>query len=128
MGDAWHEWGTDLSTGPKGDLAVADDQTLGQQRILRRLLTNPGDYIWHLDYGGGLGAFVGQPAAASQIASVVRAQMFLESSVARDPEPEVVVDTSGFAGSGSIFVKIQYTDAEQGDTQVLQFSLPGNST
>lgn len=126
MGDMWHEWGTDLSTGPKGDLAIADGQTLGQQRILRRLLTNPGDYIWHLDYGGGLGAFVGQPAVASQVASVARTQMFLEQAVARTPDPLIAVDASGAAGSGSIFVQIQYTDAAQGDPQVLQFSLPAS--
>ncbi len=128
MGDTWHEWGSDLSVGPKGDLAIADGQTSGQQRILRRLLTNPGDYIWHLDYGGGLGAFVGQSTATSQIASVARTQMFLEQAVERTPEPQIIVDTLGVAGGGSIFVQIQYTDVEKGDAQVLQFSLPVSTT
>ena len=54
MPDINHLWGNDLAFSATGDLATADVPTLTQQRVLRRLLTNPGDYIWELDYGAGL--------------------------------------------------------------------------
>ena len=49
MPDLSHEFGADLLAGPTGDLAVAAGAGLGRQRVLRRLLTNPGDYIWQPD-------------------------------------------------------------------------------
>lgn len=54
MPDLSHQWGSDLLIGPTGDLATASGTELGQQRVLRRLLTNASDYIWHLGYGAGL--------------------------------------------------------------------------
>ena len=61
MQDAALIWGGDLGAGNTGDIALASGTILGQQRILRRLLTNPGDYIWHTEYGAGLAQFVGSP-------------------------------------------------------------------
>ena len=46
MLDISHYWGEDLGIGPTGDLGLAAGSPQVQQRILRRLLTNPGDYIW----------------------------------------------------------------------------------
>ena len=63
MADAFHQWGSDLATGSTGDISTISGQLLGQQRVLRRLLTNPGEYIWQLDYGAGLARFIGQLAA-----------------------------------------------------------------
>ena len=48
-------WGGDLSVGPGGDISVAPVEAEVEQRIIRRLLTNTGDYIWHISYGAGLG-------------------------------------------------------------------------
>ena len=62
MPDISHQFSADLSLSPTGDLATITAPQLTQQRVLRRLLTNPGDYIWHPSYGAGLAAFVGQPA------------------------------------------------------------------
>lgn len=125
MGDASHEWGSDLSTGAKGDLAIADGALLAQQRILRRLLTNPGDYIWHLDYGGGLGSFLGRTVSTSEIEAVIRSQIFKEASVGRSPEPQVLVELPNPPGSGTVFVQIKYIDSQSGDPQILQLTLPG---
>jgi hypothetical protein len=125
MGDISHRWGADLSIGPKGDLTLAKDEELGQQRILRRLLTNPGDYIWHLDYGGGLGAFVGRTVSRNQIAAVIRGQIVKEPSVAQSPEPQVVIDLSRSVEDGTIFVELRYTNAPSQDSQLLRFVLPG---
>ena len=90
MQDLSHEFGADLAAGPTGDLALADGVALGRQRVLRRLLTNPGDYIWQPEYGAGLGRFVGEPASPQRIRAVVLSQVFREAAVARSPEPVVI--------------------------------------
>lgn len=120
MPDLSHEFGADLEVGPTGDLAVAQGAAQGRQRVLRRLLTNPGDYIWQPDYGAGLGRFVGSPAAPERIRAVVRSQIFREPAVARSPEPVVEVQADG---QGRVFVAIRYADADSGATQSLGFSV-----
>ena len=121
MADAFHQWGSDLVPGPTGDIAVVSDAMLGRQRVLRRLLTNPGDYIWQLDYGAGLARFIGRPANALQITAVIRSQIFRESAVARNPEPTigVQIDRAG----GTVYVDVRYADAATGETQVLSFTV-----
>ncbi len=118
MPDLSHEFGADLAAGPTGDLALAEGAALGRQRVLRRLLTNPGDYIWQPDYGAGLGRFVGQPAAPERIRAVVRSQIFRERSVARSPEPVVEVQAGD---DGRVFVAIRYADADSGETLSISF-------
>ncbi len=125
MDDIFHVWGTDLTVGASGDLAVAAQPTVGQQRILRRLLTNPGDYIWQLDYGAGLAGFVGEPANASQITAIIRSQIFKESAVARTPEPIVDVQVSPAGAVGTVYVHLRYADSQSGESQVLSFSVTG---
>jgi phage baseplate assembly protein W len=120
MPDASLLWDTDFSAGPTGDLATVSGTDLGQQRVLRRLLTNPGDYIWQPSYGAGLGQLVGQPIDVLSITSLIRSQIFQESCVTRTPEP--VVDVSS-DGSGAVFVDIRYIDNDTGSTQLLSFSV-----
>ena len=128
MSDVWHDWGTDLNLGPTGDLLLAADEDLGRQRILRRLLTNPGSYIWALDYGGGLGSFIGEPAAAEQIESVISTQMALESYVDGTQAPVAAIINASSRDSGTVSVQVQYRLAAQQTTQVLKFSVPGISS
>lgn len=90
--------------------------------MLRRLLTNAGDYIWQLKYGAGLARFVGQPANTRQIRAVIRAQIFQEAVVARVPEPIIAVTINS---SGTVYVEIRYVDADTGQVQVLSFSVAG---
>jgi phage baseplate assembly protein W len=123
MDDISHQWGSDLTIGPTGDLAVAAGASLGQQRVLRRLLTNPGDYIWQLDYGAGLARFIGQPGNALQIRAVVRSQIFKEAAVARTPEPVIDVSFAPAGAAGTVYVHIRYVDANTGQTQLLSFSV-----
>lgn len=120
MADAWHQYGNDLVVGPTGDVAVATEATLGQQMLLRRLLTNPGDYIWDMSYGAGLGQFVGMPADAARIRAVVRGQVFKEAAVARTPEPVIEVASDQ---AGEVAVQIRYADAAAGVTQTLAFTV-----
>lgn len=89
--DVGHFWGSDVQLGPTGDLARATRADRSKQRVLRRLLTNPGDYIWHPTYGAGLPAKIGQNADPAEIGSLIRTQMGLEPSVAQTPEPTVAV-------------------------------------
>ena len=118
MADIAHVWGQDLQIGPTGDLAIVSDDGETQQRILHRLLTNLGDYIWNLSYGAGLPAMVGQVANGPAIGALIREQMALEASVAVSPEPII---TATAAGDGTVSVTIQYADAESGASQVLSF-------
>jgi hypothetical protein len=120
VADVAQQFGADLNLASGGDLALASGPQLGQQRVLRRLLTNPGDYLWNPSYGAGLGQFVGQPAAATRIAAVVRAQIFREVAVARTPEPVIEVSV---LNSGVVTVSVRYADATDGTAQVLSFSV-----
>ncbi len=120
MADIYHQFGSDLVVGPTGDLAAAEGTALGQQRVLRRLLTNQADYIWQLTYGAGLARFVGQPVDVARIGGVIRSQMLREPAVARSPEPVVDVQADG---SGAVYVTVRYADSSNGTTQVLSFQL-----
>jgi phage baseplate assembly protein W len=120
MADLALQYGGDLTVGPTGDLALADGALLTQQRVLRRLLTNAGDYIWQLSYGAGLGQFVGQPNAPAAIKGVTLAQMKLEAGVAASPAPTVSTE----AGSdGTVTLSLVYADATTGQTSSLSFSV-----
>jgi hypothetical protein len=119
MPDLALQFGGDLSVGPGGDLLLADGAGLTQQRVLLRLLTNPGDYIWQLGYGAGLAQFVGQPGAPAAIAGVTRRQMLLEPMVATPPPPAI----SAVAGDdGTVTLSILYADAVTGQTSTLTFT------
>ena len=119
MPDLYHFWGSDLSVSPTGDIAAADVPVITQQRLLRRLLTNPGDYIWSLDYGAGLGNFVGVPGAAQAIQAAIHGQIFKEAAVAHTPEPTIDLQADP---TGSLYVHIRYADAQTGATQTLTFT------
>jgi phage baseplate assembly protein W len=124
MADVYHQWGADLIVSPTGDLGTISDPLLGQQRVLRRLLTNPGDYIWQPNYGAGLAGFIGQPASPLQIKAVIRSQIFKEAAVARQPEPVIDVQVSPGGAAGVVYVYVRYVDADSAQTQVLSFSVP----
>ena len=123
MNDLFHVWETDLTTSATGDLALVSGSVLGQQRVLRRLLTNPGDYIWHTDYGAGLAAFVGTPANEALIKATIRSQIFQEAAVARTPEPIIDVQISPAGAFSTVYVDIRYTDSLSGETQMLTFTV-----
>ncbi|WP_297490619.1 hypothetical protein [Acidocella sp.] len=120
MVDLALQFGGDLGVGPTGDLALADMGALTQQRVLRRLLTNPGDYIWQLSYGAGLGQFVGQPDAPAAIAGVARAQLLREVQVAASPPPAV---TAVAARDGTVTATLSYADTATGQVSTLSFSV-----
>lgn len=119
MSDLYHYWGADLSVSASGDLLGVDGTTAGQQRILRRLLTNPagnslngappdpGDYLFHLDYGAGLPRWVGKNVDIPRVRALVRGQLMKENIVAKQPLPVVTVTEI----TNGISISIQYNDA-----------------
>lgn len=119
MTDLAHYIGDDLSLSATGDLGLVDGTTEGEQRLLRRLLTNAserdatgnvisvGDYIWHTDYGAGVPKEVGKTLDARRIRALIRAQMFKEAIVAHNPDPVIIVAPI----TNGVSVRIQYVDA-----------------
>ncbi len=120
MNDLFQQWGNDLSVDSRGDLALASGALRVQQQVLRRLLTNPGDYIWQPQYGAGLAQFVGQPANPLQIQAIILSQLKNESAIAQTPPPSVEVS---YDTLGTISVMITYVDAASGETQLLSFGI-----
>lgn len=131
MSDLYHYFGGDLAQSATGDLLKVDGTTMGQQRVLRRLLSNPalkdangnvtvsGDYIFHPEYGAGLPRMVGDTVDIPKIKGVIRGQMLLESVVSQNPEPVVNVEEI----PSGVSVYIQYNDKQTKKTAVLSFEV-----
>lgn len=121
--DLYNNFGEDIPLNPTNDLDRVSETLRSKQRVLRRLLTNPGDYIWHPDYGAGLPLYVGKPLNSdteSKIQSVILSQIFLEASVSKNPTPQISLQTSG----QSLLIRIDYTVNPYGDPTTLTFSVP----
>jgi hypothetical protein len=112
MTDLAHVIGSDLSIGPTGDLALSTGTQAAQERVLRRLLTNAGAYIWHPAYGAGLPAMVGTPANIGRIRAITRGQMLRERGVARTPAPIITVSRK----NTSVFLSVRYADRDTGQS------------
>jgi hypothetical protein len=122
MADICHQYGSDLIASASGDLLTVSGVDETNQRLLKRYFTNPGDYIWHLDYGGGLLAMIGQPVSAAEIEAVIQQQTLLEGAVAQTPAPTVSVTQS--SGNPSQFsVLVIYTSAATGVPIPLTFTV-----
>lgn len=117
--DINHFWSGDLSAASTGDLSTIDGSARNQQRVLRRLMTNPGDYAQHPDYGAGLPQQIGLVFDAPKLRALIRGQMLLESFVAKSPEPQITVQKI----SNGISCDIQYTDAQTDTVQILSFNV-----
>lgn len=126
LADIQHVWGTDALTSPTGDLGIATDATRSQQRVLRRLLTNPldangpPDYALHPTYGAGLARYVGQAVDPAKLRALIRGQMLMEDSVARNPQPQITVTVPD---PTTISVYIRYTVAGTGAPATLSFNV-----
>lgn len=117
--DLYHYMGGDLDASPAGDLKPATLMERNKQRILRRLLTNPGDNLFHPDYGAGLGQKVGDHVNIGEWTALIKGQMLLEECVAASPAPSVTVSTITDGAS----VTVGYTDAQSGDAISLSFDV-----
>jgi hypothetical protein len=119
MPDVSHYIGSDIAASANGDILLADSLVLSQQNILRRLLTNPGDYIWQPTYGAGLPSKIGQAVDIASVKSIILANMLLENSVARNPAPVINVTPI----SNGIYVEIIYTEVDSQLPVTLQFNV-----
>jgi phage baseplate assembly protein W len=115
------DWGGDLVIGATGDISTVSIQADVQQRVIRRLLTNPGDYVWHDDYGAGLGSFVGQPSSPSLIKSTILNQLLLEALVSMTPAPTVQTSQSLTGLFSATSVTVQYEVAGAPGTKSFVF-------
>lgn len=122
INDIYHFWGGDLQPSVTGDLLTVSATTRGQQRVLRRLLTNPGDYIFQPGYGAGLPAWVGMPMDVGKITALIRSQILLEDSVAKAPSPVITVRQAPNDATG-LAVSISYNDAATNTATVLSFNV-----
>jgi hypothetical protein len=120
MADIALTFGGDLAVGATGDIALADGPALTQQRVLRRLLTNEGAYIWQLAYGAGLGQFVGLPNAPAAIQAVARSQLMQEAAIAASPPPSA---SAADNQDSSVTLTIRYTDAVTQQTNLLTITV-----
>lgn len=123
LSDLDHYVGNDLAASGTGDLQAVSGTVRGQQRIVRRLLTNPGDYIFHPEYGAGLPKWIGRNADLAEIRGLIRGQILLEDVVAKNPEPVVVVAPIPTSQGGGFAVSIAYTDAAAGQPATLSFDV-----
>lgn len=124
MADLYLDYGTDLNFAPNGDIQVVRGSILTNQRLARRFFTNPqqrdasgnaiakADYIFHPDYGTGLGRFVESlvnETVQRQIELLMAGQARLESTVAPMPLPTA---SSVFKLTGELNVYLRYTTRE----------------
>lgn len=117
--DAYHVWGQDLALSATGDLLGVQGAEAGRQRVIRRLLSNPGDLLFHPEYGAGLPRRVGDPRDVAAIRAAVLRQMFAEAAVARSPAP--VVEAEPIVGG--VTVSIRYADADTAEPQPIAFTV-----
>lgn len=117
MPDLTHYFGQDLTIGPTGDLLTSAAGDMTRERVIRRLMTAPGAYIWHPEYGAGIGAMIGQPADARRIQGVIAGQVMREAGVAQEPAPTVEVAADQ---AGTVVATITYGDAENGAVRTIE--------
>jgi hypothetical protein len=121
--EVYHWWGSDLTSTATGDLQVVGQGSPGQveksnQRVLRRLMTNPGDYIFDNTYGAGVPRQVGETIDVPAVQALISGQMQLEPSVQQSPPP--VVTTAAIING--LAVRASYAVAPEAIPAVLSFS------
>jgi len=108
INDLYLYYGNDLQLTSSGDLLIANLATLSQQRVIRRLSTPNGGFIWDTSYGAGAPSYIGQPLSSDNfesIKSLILSNILLESTVSPNPEPKVFLNVI----QGGLFCQIQYT-------------------
>jgi nucleoid-associated protein YgaU len=118
--DIDHWVGDDIALDNHNDLATADSGAKAKQRILRRLLTNPGSYKWHPAYGAGVLQHVGDTDRnLKAIEGLIISQVHMGQGVAQTPPATVTFDISG----DTVTANIQYTDQESNSRQFISFTV-----
>ncbi len=116
-------FGNDLTLTVQGDLLTSDGAQLAKEAIVRRLLTNPGTYFWHPNYGAGIGRFIGESLSAEkfdEIKNLITSQMFLEDTVSQTPLP--IIDLS-IGGLNILNCDIFYFNSTTNQQETISFTL-----
>nr|WP_294915960.1 phage tail protein [uncultured Neokomagataea sp.] len=113
-----HICGRDLQVSGTG-LSFVSGVEATKQRILRRLLTNAGGYIWHADYGAGLPQMVGDVIDDGVISASIRQSLQEDDGVDSSRPIEVRID---HFHDGTIRCLITYFDKKYRIKQSLQTS------
>lgn len=120
--DIYHVFGNDLSLSSTGDLLLCSGEERGKQRLLRRLLTVVGDYIWHPKYGAGLQTFIGEALSSDEfsiIKSRIQSNIFLEESVSKTTPPEIFIQTI----QNGLYCQINYVNKATSNPVILTFNV-----
>ena len=116
-------FGNDISLNSSGDIQQSSKTDLANQSIIRRLLTNPGEYIWHPTYGAGIGRFVGENLSSENfdnIKNIITSQMLMESTVAQFPLPKITLSST----NGTVLIcDITYYDAILKNPETISFKV-----
>lgn len=128
MQDLNHWWSSDLTNTDSGDASLASSIVTTQQRIIRRILTNPNsidgsaDYIWNPDYGCGAKKYIGGTMTELKaLQSLIVSQLMEEAGVAAKPLPEVIIEPS----NNTLTITVKYIDISTGLPQNLSFNTGG---
>jgi hypothetical protein len=113
MSEVWLEWRSDFQLDASGDLAVADGDDEGRQRLERRLFTPQKGYVWHPEYGAGLPQRIGSPYTKNQITAIVSSQIYQEAAIAPFPPAQIGIDV-GPNQLDLVGISIKYWDAQSG--------------
>lgn len=114
-----HVCGGDLQIDGTG-LSLVSGAEATKQRILRRLLSNPGGYIWHHDYGAGLPQMVGGVVDEGIISTSIRQS--LAEDVGVDSSRPIDVHITPIIG-GTVRCHINYFDRINNEAQSLKISI-----
>lgn len=120
LDDCDHVIGSDLQASPTGDIARVNNSDRSEQRVLRRLMTNPGAYPSHPNYGAGLPQLIGEDLNISALQTPITGQMLLEPSVSKSPGPTAVVTPIPNGAS----IAISYIALPDQQPVALSFNLP----
>lgn len=116
--DIDHYFSGDIA--PDGtSLLAMDELTASQQRIIRRILTNPGEYPSDATYGAGAGRFIGATTTLlGSLKALIVNQMYKEPSVVVSVSPIVKLTTDNTV----LYINIQYVDVLTNAAQTISFN------
>ena len=120
LDDISHWFGGDLFLSPAGDLARANQVLKSQQRVVRRLMTQPGTYLSHLTYGAGISGWIGRLADTDKLTGVIKGQMQLEPTVSQTNPISVTIT---WQPGGTFGVNLAYTVAPEQIPTSLSFTV-----
>jgi hypothetical protein len=118
-------WGGDLIVAANGDIAASPATDAISEKLIRRLLTNPGDYFWSPTFGGGLGAQVGGVATPEMLQAIIQVQLAQENEVLRYPVPTIEVSRPSPNPNGLFLSNITFQTSSANGVNSLSFVTAG---